>query len=179
MYFTTNKPNRKKAFSLKWLVFGMLFIAIIFLFIPGYLYNRAEKIVNTAIPDTSAVCDSCPDTKIFMAYNYLQTSLLFPGHYEKSRRMQSLIFRWYYPLYVKDYNSLKYSCVDFALNATKDTSSLPVDSLRMKILSRDWTLYSDSASLNTFLLRWGAYQKYFKCNLKDFYYIVDRKNPKL
>lgn len=173
-----NQTQKKTTVKLKFGIYAVILLVILFLFIPKYLSNKANKILENYVDFSKEEIDY-PNPQVFTAYNLYKTVEFFPGNQEKSIEIQDKIFNYYYPKFKEDYQNLKNNSIENCIKLEKDTSKLNIDSLRMRIIQKDWTIYPDSTYLQEYLKNWTLYQKYFKKRLKNYYYIIDRRNPKL
>ena len=129
--------------------------------------NKSTKIIETTLKGDTA--DTLPSSEIFVANNYLLTARYFPGFDAKGATGQKMIMDYYFPLFKKDYDQLKFACVDNAISQLT-SQGVDKDSARIQALESSWRQYPDTAALRIFRSRWDTYHKNFIKSLPDGYY---------
>ena len=176
VYFTSNVKKRKKPSIIKWAIYAVVLLAVLFVFIPKMLVYKAWTILEKEIPEGKQSADSIPGSNVFKAYNYLQVAKFFPLGETKAIEGQKMILDFYFPLFKEDYNKLKFACVDNTIEYLKSDGVTPVDSVNIKALTTEWRLHPDNAALEDFRAKWGIYHKYFAHSLPDYPRFVDSKH---
>lgn len=168
VYFKHN-TKRKKPSILKYALYAAVLVALLFFFIPKYLIYKAGKIFSEEIPEDAAVSETPPSKKIMTAYNYLQVAKFFPSGEEDGLKGQKIILDYYYPLFKKDYEKMKFLCVDNAITVLSGTEGLSKDSVNIMALTDYWKKHPDIQAVKDFKEKWGVYQKNYSKELKDYY----------
>lgn len=168
VYFKHN-TKRKKPSILKYALYAAVLVALLFFFIPKYLIYKAGKIFSEEIPQDAAVSETPPSKKIMTAYNYLQVAKFFPSGEEDGLKGQKIILDYYYPLFKKDYEKMKFLCVDNAITVLSGTEGLSKDSVNIMALTDYWKKHPDIQAVKDFKEKWGVYQKNYSKELKDYY----------
>ena len=177
--YKSRLKHKKKTPAVKWALYALVFVGVVFLFVPKYLFYKASSIIDKHIAEGSSVYSAPPDAELVAAYNYLQTANMFPGFSEKAKSGQKLIMDYYFPLFKEDYSQMKFACVDNAMAMLNDSSFANADSLRAYALVEGWKRYPDTAALSAFNKKWRLYHRCFKHSLPDYHFFVNPKNPKL
>ena len=161
----TTKHDKKS--GARWFIYGLILIGIVGIFTPKLLISKASKIIESTLKGSTA--DTLPTSEIFVANNYLLTARYFPGFDAKGAAGQKMIMDYYFPLFKKDYDQLKFACVDNAISHLT-SEGVDKDSARIQALESLWRQYPDTAALSTFRSRWDIYHKNFIKSLPDGYY---------
>jgi len=169
MVYYNRNVKRKRPSVLKWALYAAVLVGLLFFFIPKYLVYKAGKIFETEIPQDAAVSETPPSKKIMTAYNYLQVAKFFPSGEEDGLKGQKIILDYYYPLFKKDYEKMKFLCVDNAITVLSGTEGLSKDSVNIMALTDYWKKHPDIQAVKDFKEKWGVYQKNYSKELKDYY----------
>lgn len=169
MVYYKRNVKRKRPSVLKWALYAAVLVGLLFFFIPKYLVYKAGKIFETEIPQDAAVSETPPSKKIMTAYNYLQVAKFFPSGEEDGLKGQKIILDYYYPLFKKDYEKMKFLCVDNAITVLSGTEGLSKDSVNIMALTDYWKKHPDIQAVKDFKEKWGVYQKNYSKELKDYY----------
>ncbi|MCQ2975110.1 MAG: hypothetical protein MJ211_09935 [Bacteroidales bacterium] len=171
MSFFPKKAKQPKKFGAKWLFYALILIGIICIFTPKLLIYKASKILEKNITDSVAI--NYPPKEVMVANNYLLTARYFPGFEEKGSQGQKLILDYYFPLFKKDYDILKYACVDKAIKEISKIDTISKDSINIIALESGWKKYPDSIALEEFRAKWDTYHKSFIKSLPNYYRFID------
>jgi hypothetical protein len=169
MVYYKRNVKRKRPSVLKWALYAVVLVGLLFFFIPKYLIYKAGKIFETEIPKDAAVSEIPPSKKVMTAYNYLQVAKFFPSGEEDGLKGQKFILDYYFPLFKKDYEKMKFLCVDNAMTVLSASDSIAKDSVSVMALKSCWKKYPDKQAVEDFKEKWGVYHKDFSKELKDYY----------
>lgn len=168
VYFKHN-TKRKKPSIIKYALYAAVLVALLFFFIPKYLIYKAGKIFNGEIPQGTTISEIPPSKQMMTAYNYLQVAKFFPSGEEDGLKGQKFILDYYYPLFKKDYEKMKFLCVDNAITFLNGVDSISKDSVNIMALRDYWKKHPDNQAVKEFKETWGIYHKNFSKELKDYY----------
>ncbi|MBQ3657832.1 MAG: hypothetical protein II956_13500 [Bacteroidales bacterium] len=168
VYFKHN-IKRKKSSILKYALYAAVLVALLFFFIPKYLVYKAGTIFSKEIPEGVTISEIPPSKQMMTAYNYLQVAKFFPAGEEDGLKGQKFILDYYYPLFKKDYETMKFLCVDNAITFLKGIDSVNKDSVNVMALKNYWKKQPDNQAVKEFKAKWEIYHKNFSKELKDYY----------
>ena len=175
VYFNRN-IKKKKPSVLKWAVYAVVLVGVLFFFIPKYLIYKANNIFETEINKEEQFSNKPPSKKMMTAYNYLQVAKFFPAGEDDGIKGQKFIMDYYYPKFKEDYAKMKMLCIDNATSFLLKNGMSQKDSASRMALEDCWKKYPDKEAVNDFLEDWQTYQKNYQKSLEGYYRFSKQKN---
>lgn len=176
MVYLKRNIKRKKPAVWRWLVYAVVLVGVLFFAVPRYLIYKANSIIESEIPDSTAAVSAPPSSMMMAAYNYLQVAKFFPAGESKGIEGQKFIMDYFFPLFKRDWEKLKFACVDNAISVLKSNPEICKDSVNAIALDRGWKQHPDSAALEDFRKSWDSYHKKYQKELSNYYRFRDGKH---